>query len=89
MPNQPQATIALNMAGMLAPLIPKLARAKTGKGIPYFAPACPLSNIGMSTITFPRKMVRIACHQFMPFEISELAIWYVGMQRLMLIHNAA
>ena len=39
MPNQPQATIARNMAGIFAPFVPKLALAKTGNGIPYFAPA--------------------------------------------------
>ena len=39
MPNQPQATIARSIAGILAPFVPKLALAKTGNDIPYFAPA--------------------------------------------------
>ena len=56
-PNHPQATIALSMAGMFAPCVPKLALAKTGKGIPYLAPACPFNNMGTRTIAFPRKMV--------------------------------
>ena len=38
-PNQPQATMARRIAGILAPLVPKLALAKTGNGIPYLAPA--------------------------------------------------
>ena len=46
MPNQPQATMARRIAGMLAPRVPKEARAKTGKEIPYFVPACALSTIG-------------------------------------------
>jgi len=37
-PNHPQATIALNTAGILAPNVPKLALANTGKGTPYFVP---------------------------------------------------
>jgi hypothetical protein len=81
--------MALNKAGILAPLVPKLARANTGKGIPYFAPACPFNNMGTSTIAFPMKIVSTACHQFIPPSIMELAIVYVGMQRLMLIQRAA
>src|SRR4026207_1948670 len=73
MPNQPQATIARSIAGILAPLVPKLALAKTGNGIPYLAPACPFNIIGIKTIVFPKKIVSIACHQFMPPPISELA----------------
>jgi hypothetical protein len=34
--------------------------------MPYFVPACAFSTIGMSTTTLPRKMVRTACHQFIP-----------------------
>ena len=47
--------------------------AKTGKGIPYFAPACPFKIIGINTIVLPKKIVSIACHQFMPPPINELA----------------
>ena len=72
-PNHPQATMALSMAGMFAPLVPKLALTKTGKGIPYFAPACPFNIIGTNTMQLPRKIVSIACHQFIPPPIKELA----------------
>ena len=34
MPNQPQATMARRMAGMLAPNTPNDDRARTGKGMP-------------------------------------------------------
>ena len=74
MPNHPHATMARSMAGMLAPFVPKLALASTGKGIPYLAPACPFSNMGTNTITLPIKIVRTACHQLMPWFIIELAI---------------
>ena len=69
MPNQPQATRARAMAGMWAPTVPKLERARTGKGMPYLVPPWPLSIIGTSTIRLPSKMVRTACHQFMPASI--------------------
>src|SRR5215831_10894391 len=59
-PNQPQATIARRIAGTLAPFVPKLALAKTGNGIPYLAPACPFSIIGINTIVLPRKIVSMA-----------------------------
>ena len=36
-------------------------------------PACAFRIIGTSTIRLPRKIVRIACHQFMPPPISEEA----------------
>ena len=65
--------MAAVLAGMLAPFVPKLALAKTGKGIPYFAPACPFNIIGINTIVFPMKIVNMACHQFMPPPIRELA----------------
>ncbi len=39
MPNQPQATAARIIAGMLAPRSPKEARASTGNGMPYLGPA--------------------------------------------------
>lgn len=55
MPNHPQATIALSIAGIFAPFVPKLALTKTGKGIPYFAPAWPLSIIGINTMQLPKK----------------------------------
>jgi hypothetical protein len=58
---------------MFAPFVPKLALAKTGKGMPYFAPAWPFNIIGIKTIVLPRKIVTIACHQFMPPSMSELA----------------
>jgi hypothetical protein len=58
---------------MLAPLTPKLALANTGKGMPYFAPACPFRIIGINTIVLPKRIVSIACHQFMPPPIRLLA----------------
>ncbi len=73
MPNQPHATMARKMAGIFAPFTPKLARANTGNGMPYFAPACPFNTIGTSTMVLPKKMVNMACHQFMPPSINELA----------------
>ena len=45
--------------------------------------------MGTKTTLLPTKTVRIACHQFMPPSINELASIYVGMQRLMLIQSAA
>ncbi len=66
MPNQPHATMARSTAATLAPLVPKLARAKTGNGMPYFVPGCALSRMGTSTMMLPRPMVSSACHQFMP-----------------------
>ncbi len=72
-PNHPQATIARSNAGTLAPFVPKLALANTGKGIPYFAPAWPFNTIGINTIVLASKMVSIACHQFIPQLITELA----------------
>ncbi len=70
MPNQPQATRARTTAGRLAPRTPKEARAKTGKGMPYLGPACPVSSIGTSTIRLARAMVNTACFQSMPTAIS-------------------
>src|SRR3954471_17670591 len=89
MPNQPQATNARRRAGIFAPVVPNAARQKTGKGIPYFVPACALRIIGTTTIALPRKIVRIACHQFMPPPIRDDASMYVGMQADIEIHNAA
>ena len=66
MPNQPHATRARMSAGTFDPSVPYAARAKTGKGMPYFVPGCELSRIGTSTIVFPRTIVTSACFQFMP-----------------------
>ncbi len=66
MPNQPQATTARSSAGTFAPRVPKLARARTGNETPYFVPACAFKTIGTRTMVLPRRMVSIACHQFMP-----------------------
>ena len=68
-PNQPQATSARSREGMCAPWIPKLARASTGNGTPYFVPGWPLRTIGISTITLPSSTVSTACHQLIPFPI--------------------
>lgn len=57
--------------------------------MPYFVPACALSTIGISTITFARKIVRTACHQFMPSAIIPLASIYVGTHAAIEIHSAA
>jgi hypothetical protein len=61
------------MAGIFAPNTPNEERAKTGNGIPYCAPACAFSSIGMSTSTLPRKTVKSACFQFIPPAIMPLA----------------
>ena len=65
-PNHPQATSARKTAATFAPSTPNDARARTGKGTPYFAPGCEFNSIGASTIVFPRKIVATACFQFMP-----------------------
>lgn len=65
--------MARSIAGIFAPRVPKLARAKTWKGVPYFAPACAFKTIGTNTIRLPSKIVKTACFQFMPPTISELA----------------
>ena len=69
MPNQPQATSARSKAGRLDPYTPYEARAKTGKGIPYFVPGCELSRIGARTIRFPSAMVISAWPQLIPLSI--------------------
>ncbi len=89
MPNHPHATSARNTAGTFAPSTPNEARAKTGKGIPYFAPACALSSMGARTRTLPRNTVKIAWRQLIPPAIMPLASMYVGMLTLMAIHSAA
>src|SRR6185503_16854656 len=88
-PNQPHATKARMRAGMFAPRVPKEARQKTGKGMPYFVPACAFRIIGITTMTLPRKMVMMACDQFMPPPISDEASMYVGMQADIEIQSAA
>ena len=57
--------------------------------MPYFVPACALSTIGTSTIRLPRKIVRIACHQFMPWSIMPEASMYVGTQADIEIQSTA
>ena len=58
------------MAGTFAPRTPNDARTYTGKGIPYFVPACAFNSMGTSTIRFPSRIVPIACFQLMPPAIS-------------------
>src|ERR1051325_551659 len=89
MPNQPHATIARISAGRFEPAVPYAARAKTGKGMPYFVPGCEFRRMGARTIVLPRRMVMSACHQFIPALMSPDASMYVGMQWAMLIHSAA
>src|SRR5687767_10251885 len=89
MPNHPHATPARSSAGTFAPSVPKLARHSTGNDTPYFVPACAFSIIGISTIVLPSRMVTIACHQFMPADISPDASVYVVMTTAMPIHSAA
>ena len=57
--------------------------------MPYFVPGCELSRIGTRTITLPRRMVRSACHQFMPELMRPDDIMYVGMQCAIEIQRAA
>jgi hypothetical protein len=45
--------------------------------------------MGTSTIVLPRRIVRRACHQFIPLVMRPEASMYVGMQWAMLIHSAA
>src|SRR6266850_2324515 len=87
-PNQPHATMARSSAGTLAPSTPNDARANTGNGMPYLAPAWALSSIGTSTIRLPRKMVTIAWLQDIPESISPEARVYVVMQTDIPIHSA-
>ena len=88
MPNHPHATIARSIAGAFAPKMPKLARTNTGKGMPYFAPACAFSSMGTSTMRLPRRMVKMACFQFMPPAMSDEASIYVVTSMDMENHNA-
>src|SRR5215471_8888755 len=89
MPNQPHATSARRIAARFDPIVPYAARAKTGKGMPYFVPGCELSRIGIRTIVLPSPTVTSACHQFMPLAISPDASEYVGMQCAIEIQSAA
>ena len=41
--------------------------------MPYLVPACAFKTIGIRTIVLPRKIVRTACHQFIPSSISDEA----------------
>jgi hypothetical protein len=88
-PNQPQATTARSIAGMLAPRTPKLARQSTGNEMPYLVPACALSTIGSSTMVLPRRMVTIACHQLIPCCMRPEARVYVVITTLIPIQRAA
>ena len=75
--------------GRLAPRSPKEARARTGNGMPYLGPACPVSSIGSSTITLARAMVNTACFQSMPRATSPEASVQDGMLWAMPTHRAA
>jgi hypothetical protein len=57
-------------AGTFAPNTPYAARAKTGKGMPYFVPGWELARIGKRTMLLPSRIVRMACHQFIPALMS-------------------
>ena len=65
-PNHPQATRARRMDGMCAPWVPQLARARTGNGMPYLVPGCPLRTMGTRTMTLPSITVKIAWLQLIP-----------------------
>src|SRR5260370_36058820 len=58
MPNQPQATRARRMAGTIAPRTPNEARAKTGKGMAYWAPARANKRKGMKKSAVARQTVK-------------------------------
>jgi hypothetical protein len=68
---------------------PKLARHSTGNEMPYSVPACAFSTIGTSTITLPRRMTSIACHQFIPCDMRPDASVYVVITTLIPIQSAA
>src|SRR2546423_636197 len=70
MPNHPHATNARSSAGRFDPYTPYDARAKTGKGMPYFVPGCEFNNIGASTIRLPSAMVQSAWLQLIPLSIN-------------------
>src|ERR1700740_862718 len=89
MPNHPQATSARRIAGTFAPRTPNEARTNTGKGIPYFVPACAFKIIGINTIRLPSRIVAMAWYQFMTPAIRPDASIYVGMHTLMATHSEA
>ena len=57
--------------------------------MPYFVPGWELSRMGTSTMMLPSRMVKSACHQFMPCVMRPEASMYVGMQCAIEIHSAA
>jgi hypothetical protein len=88
-PNQPHATSARAIAAKLAPLTPKEALTKTGKGMPYLVPAWAFKSIGTRTSRLPSEIVNNACHQFIPAAISPAAREYVVMTIAIPIQSAA
>src|SRR5262249_40838797 len=74
---------------MFAPFVPNDARHSTGKEMPYFVPAWAWRTIGTRTMVLPRRIVVIACHQFMPASMNPPASVYVVMTTLMPIQSAA
>ena len=67
MPNQPQATSARMQRRQVRRRWCRRRRGRsTGNGMPYFVPGCEFSRIGISTIVLPSRIVKSACHQFMP-----------------------
>src|ERR1017187_4329812 len=88
MPNHPHATNARNIAGTFAPLTPNDARTNTGKGIPYFVPACAFRIIGIRTMRLPSRTVAIACFQFIPPAMRLDANMYVVTSIDIENHNA-
>ena len=51
--------------------MPNEARQNTGNGMPYFVPASALRIIGITTTRLPRKIVTMACDQFIPPPMSD------------------
>mmetsp|Transcript_3217 Transcript_3217/g.13041 ORF Transcript_3217/g.13041 Transcript_3217/m.13041 type:complete len:376 (+) Transcript_3217:329-1456(+) len=89
MPNHPVATAARRRLGTLAPLMPKAARAATGKGTPYFVPTWPLRTIGTSTTTLAHSTVPTAVSQLIPSCTRLAARMYAGTQTTIPTHSAA
>jgi hypothetical protein len=73
MPYHPHATSARASAGSRAPVVPNEARASTGNGMPYFAPAWPISRIGTSTTRLPSKTIVTACPGDIPSSMKPAA----------------
>ncbi len=89
MPNQPHATSARMSAGRFEPTVPYAARAKTGKGMPYFVP-------GMGVEQDRHEDDRVAeedrDERLLPAHPAAMrpeASMYVGMQCAIEIHSAA